>query len=258
MSDILCPHCQSRQSAQAVFCDNCGQRIVADEAAMRLDAPAAPQSTDPTEKRPAVVVAAPAFLRPGPDVAAGRVICPNCHMPNFAGASFCDQCGSSLPSDLPLVPADAAEAAPRGGETPAGRERQSPVEPPSVLELAALQTFIEGAGPRGRAAGRLVILATGAILNFPSDRVEILVGREDPVSNVFPEIDLAQHGGEPGGVSRRHARFVLRGSTVFVEDLQSTNFTFVNRQRVMPGVAQVVRHGDEVRFGRIAARYESP
>ena len=149
------------------------------------------------------------------------------------------------------------------GESGAGsgdsdRQAEATLRRRAVKAPAHSQTILEGGFQRGVLAARLVIVATGAIVNFPDARAEIQVGREDPVSNIFPEIDLTPHGGEEGGVSRRHARFVLQGNTVFVEDLGSTNFTFVNRQRVMPGVRQVVRHGDEVRFGRVATRYEGP
>ncbi|MBI3362355.1 MAG: FHA domain-containing protein [Chloroflexi bacterium] len=105
-------------------------------------------------------------------------------------------------------------------------------------------------------AGHLVIVATGARIEFPPGRTDIYVGREDPVGNVFPEVDMTPHGGEQGGVSRRHARFSLKDGELVIEDLNSTNFTFVNNERVMPGARQAVRHGDEVRFGRIKTRYE--
>jgi pSer/pThr/pTyr-binding forkhead associated (FHA) protein len=79
-----------------------------------------------------------------------------------------------------------------------------------------------------------------------------LIGREDPVSGVYPDVDLTPHGGEDGGVSRRHARLLVEGGQYFVEDLDSTNFTFVNKQKVAPKSRQLLNDGDEIRCGRVA------
>jgi DNA-binding NtrC family response regulator len=50
-----------------------------------------------------------------------------------------------------------------------------------------------------------------------------------------------------GGVSRAHAKLVLRGVEAVVSDLGSRNGTFVNRVRVEG--EQIVRHGDEISIG---------
>jgi pSer/pThr/pTyr-binding forkhead associated (FHA) protein len=70
---------------------------------------------------------------------------------------------------------------------------------------------------------------------------------------VYPDVDLTPHGGEQAGVSRRHARLIVEGGSYFVEDLDSTNFTFVNKQKLTAKTRQPVGDGDEIRFGRIAA-----
>jgi pSer/pThr/pTyr-binding forkhead associated (FHA) protein len=105
--------------------------------------------------------------------------------------------------------------------------------------------------------GKLVVQGTNALLPFPPGKTEIFVGREDPVSGVFPEIDLTDHGGDEGGVSRKHARIYLQGSQVYIEDLNSTNYTYVNQQKVTPGQPFPVNDGDELRFGRVKTNYYS-
>nr|NIV38197.1 FHA domain-containing protein [Anaerolineae bacterium] len=72
-----------------------------------------------------------------------------------------------------------------------------------------------------------------------------------------PQVDLTPHGGEEGGVSRQHARIVVEGGNYFVEDLDSTNFTFVNKQKLAPKTRQAVGDGDEIRFGRVAAVFRA-
>ena len=57
-------------------------------------------------------------------------------------------------------------------------------------------------------------------------------------------------------VSAQHAVIRLDGGRWWVEDLGSTNGTFVNRQRV--DGRSPLRDGDEVRFGRVATRFGPP
>ena len=243
MNEIVCPNCQSRQPAGAVFCDNCGRHLAPPPTALRGGLGALPEALPPLT---------PAFLESGAHSdEPGMLTCPACGSANLAGARFCDQCGSAL--------GDRTEPRPPGGEQRAV-EQTLPETAPLHL-VGSSSTVHEQAQPAARPpglyiAGRLSVEPTGVRLEFPPGRAEIHVGREDPVSNVFPEIDLTPFGGEAAGVSRRHARFSLLDGELVVEDLDSTNFTFVNRKRVMPGTRQVVRNGDELRFGRITARYE--
>ncbi len=48
-------------------------------------------------------------------------------------------------------------------------------------------------------------------------------------------------------VSRRHARFESQDGVVFVEDLKSSNGTFLNGRRIMEAIE--VRQGDEIDVG---------
>ncbi|MER3403626.1 MAG: hypothetical protein C4307_03265 [Chloroflexota bacterium] len=77
------------------------------------------------------------------------------------------------------------------------------------------------------------------------------------------EADLITVGREVGNgivldqeatVSRRHAQFVKQGDTLLVEDLGSTNGTFVNGVRISGPTP--VRPGDVVQFGACAFRVE--
>ncbi len=74
---------------------------------------------------------------------------------------------------------------------------------------------------------------TGRLLMLSADR-EILVGRLDSAHGIFPELDLTVDAGLEEGVSRRHARIYMRDGTCFVEDLDSTNGSFLNGDRITP------------------------
>lgn len=84
---------------------------------------------------------------------------------------------------------------------------------------------------------------------------EIFIGREDPVSNHFPDVNLGPHGGEEGGVSRNHAKLIIQGNQCFLEDLKAVNYTFVNRQRLNEGARQPLNNGDELRFGKVIVMF---
>jgi NAD(P)H-dependent FMN reductase len=94
---------------------------------------------------------------------------------------------------------------------------------------------------------RLVV--TGAPIPLPKD--DVLIGRVKPEVTPAPDVDLVPHGGDQMGVSRQHAR-MLRGSGGWVlEDLNSTNGTFLNGKQISPGQQVRVRTGDIIRFGTL-------
>jgi pSer/pThr/pTyr-binding forkhead associated (FHA) protein len=97
----------------------------------------------------------------------------------------------------------------------------------------------------------LVVAASGARIPLP-EADEISIGREDPVSGIYPDVDLTPHGGEEGGVSRQHARLIVEEGNYFLEDLDSTNFSFVNKQKLAPKTRHALKDGDEIRCGRVA------
>jgi predicted component of type VI protein secretion system len=72
---------------------------------------------------------------------------------------------------------------------------------------------------------------------YPLEAAEISIGRDS--SNMVAINDAE--------VSRRHARMELRGSAYMIQDLGSTNGTFVNGTRISG--MQVLNPGDTVAFG---------
>lgn len=89
---------------------------------------------------------------------------------------------------------------------------------------------------------------------------ELVVGRADNVTDYLPEIDLTPHGAYRLGLSRRHAIILLEGERLVVKDLNSRNGTFVNGVIVASGGTQILRDGDELRFGNLSmrVRFERP
>ena len=54
--------------------------------------------------------------------------------------------------------------------------------------------------------------------------------------------------------SRQHACFIFDGKSVILEDMNSLNGTFVNRQRVFPGQQRVLQPNDVVQIGTVQLR----
>ncbi len=77
------------------------------------------------------------------------------------------------------------------------------------------------------------------------------IGRLDPTSEMFPEIDLSEDNGLEKGVSRRHARITRKNGQVIVEDLGSINGTFVNGKRLAPYLGEVLNDGDQLQLGNL-------
>lgn len=101
---------------------------------------------------------------------------------------------------------------------------------------------------------RLVVTSSGVQLPL-AGKQEFYIGREDPIGQFFPDADLTPHGGDAGGVSRKHARIVVYGNQVMFEDLNSTNGSFVNKVKVQPGQPVPLSDGAEVRLGKVVLTF---
>lgn len=80
---------------------------------------------------------------------------------------------------------------------------------------------------------------------------ELLIGRSDVKASDSPDLDLSPYGAAEKGVSRRHAVIQRGEDTLTLVDLESTNGTYLNGQRLLPKQPRVLRDGDEIRLGRL-------
>ncbi len=111
------------------------------------------------------------------------------------------------------------------------------------------------------ATAKLLIIGTSD-LDSPAynlEKDENLVGRRDPLSNIFPEIDLSKYDPQTK-VSRRHARIWREGGLFLIEDLGSSNGTVVMRVvgdsfRLIPHQPHPLTNGEKVKVGDTTLRF---
>lgn len=83
-----------------------------------------------------------------------------------------------------------------------------------------------------------------------------LIGRWDPDTGSFPEIDLEDVDFD-AKVSRKHAVLECRDDRFTVEDLGSMNGTYINRgPKLKVGTQYRLEPGDELIVGKITLRFE--
>jgi hypothetical protein len=104
--------------------------------------------------------------------------------------------------------------------------------------------------PRGSASGESELVVEDSEVLAPQTRFvlrdsAISVGRSSASDIVLKSDDYA---------SGRHARLTRHGGLLYVEDMGSTNGTFVNGRKTVG--ATPLRHGDTVRIGSTIFRYE--
>ena len=88
---------------------------------------------------------------------------------------------------------------------------------------------------------------------FNLEKDENVVGRRDPQSGIFPEVDLSKYDPQTK-ISRRHARIWREGNSFLVEDLGSSNGTTLmsaasDSLRLLPHQPHTLTNGDRIRVG---------
>jgi pSer/pThr/pTyr-binding forkhead associated (FHA) protein len=88
-------------------------------------------------------------------------------------------------------------------------------------------------------------------IEFPAGKTSFLIGRQDPESEQFPEMDLEAYNAHIFGVGRKHARITIHNGQVYLEDFDSVNGTMINQSRILPARPTLLNDGDEVRLGKM-------
>jgi pSer/pThr/pTyr-binding forkhead associated (FHA) protein len=193
--------------------------------------------------------------------------CSECGYENMDGLDYCDGCGAKLaaadasappagaaapeaPAEAPEAEKPAAEAAPSAAESkpseaPTGEIKPAPAPPaeaPAPAAAAAVAAF--------KARLKIVRGSPRRDQEFPLEDGNNLVGRWDPETGAFPEVDLDADDPE-AKISRKHALIRIAEGKITVEDIGSLNGTYVNRgSRLQPGTPVELKTGDEIIIGK--------
>ena len=185
-------------------------------------------------------------------------ICERCGTGNPTGSRYCDECGTAL-----WLGGGASEGAPRAKNNGSEGRIREPAKagvpaaaPPGSAAVSEQKTSLPLVVSAHKAHATLVIergLSAGK--QFPLSDQEANIGRWDADGGVFPDVDLDTDDPE-AKVSRRHARISLRDGQYLIEDLGSTNGTFVNRgHRLASGERHPLKDGDEIIVGKTFLRF---
>jgi FHA domain-containing protein len=202
------------------------------------------------------------------------ITCDRCKTENLDGSQYCDECGAPLrPNGRPAPRGtsfgqDAGRQAHQdrheGGRHDGGHDGgQNGTHAPSrgahpefAGNRVSAGLSYPPARPGARPHARLVIeRGRSSGKQFMLSEVEAQIGRWDADGGIFPDVDLDTDDPE-AKVSRRHARITLSNGQYFLEDLGSTNGTFINRgKRLPPGQRQALCDGDEIIVGKTFLRF---
>jgi pSer/pThr/pTyr-binding forkhead associated (FHA) protein len=165
-------------------------------------------------------------------------ICNNCQSKQFDGTIFCSECGASLAPNIRR-------------ETTMSLGQRGLTDDLAPQAISAPDPAPAPDGPKIT----LQIMNSGRRINLDIGD-DLLIGRKDNARGIFPDVDLGLDGGYDAGVSRRHAILAHKQNTYTVEDLGSSNGTFVNGRRLAPQTPTTLEHGDELKCGTLLIRVE--
>jgi FHA domain len=205
---MRCPNGHESQATD--YCDTCGVAMVG--------------STQAPGPQPGDTVAVPTVDPHTTGAASDSQECPNCGVVNTGDALFCEACGYDFTTGtMPRTDTPAPGPRTGAGQTgDPGGDPQASIAPPLdgdawVAELwIDPQWYAEQTSPDP-------LPSAGPPEVIPLRHTSLLVGRESKSRDIHPEVDC----GTDNGVSRRHAQLTSDGTRWWVEDLGSSNGTFV-------------------------------
>ncbi|MGW1342578.1 FHA domain-containing protein [Kribbella sp. NPDC002412] len=233
MTTVSCP--SGHPSVSTDYCDVCG---------LPIGAGATPAAAS---------VPAPAVAAPAPPAAPATQTCPNCSESATADALFCESCGYDFTTGTMPRPASSLDLG-----TPA------PVPPaPAETPDWVVERWVD---PDWYAVQQSddPCPSPGLPVVIPLTEKSVLIGRPSRSRNINPEIDC----GDDTGVSRRQAQLSTDGTRWWVEDLQSSNGTYVApaagplpEDPIVPGQRRELNPDDRVYVGawtRLVVRKATP
>lgn len=236
---IACPSCHTPVQADASFCGQCGydlRGVAASGSEAAAPGLEMPDSTIPTQN----------FMASGSagDSAAGE------NTPDFKLPDLVEPDPLVVPEPVGLEAAsESAEPTTSESAEPIPSPSAAPIEsaeigeppapdvPAPPVNVTQLQTL----------TARLRQVQTGTAIEIPRQLSVVRIGK--PNDQTPPDIDVA---GFPNSevVSRVHANLRVEGDVYYLEDVGSSNGTYVNGLPLPVGNRHRLRPGDRIAFGK--------
>ena len=269
-----CPSCGTTVQADAAFCGQCGFNLraatapsvaatIAPDIAVEPDIQPEPVVvTAPGEPIPATVVAAPPppAVEPIPATVVSAPPPPVLEEPEPAPAAV-------EPPPPPVL--EEPEPAPAAVETPpppvleepelAPAAVEPPPPPPVLEEPEPEPTVVEAPPPLAplpitasrtqlqQITAGLVHLQSDTHIELPHNLSVIHIGK--PNDRIPPDIDVSGFSSSEV-VSRIHADIRVEGDACYIEDVGSSNGTYINNLPLLPGNRHRLRPGDRISLGK--------
>ncbi|AVZ31430.1 FHA domain-containing protein [Nodularia spumigena] len=264
-----CPNCGATVQADAAFCGQCGFNLHSNVA------PAA--ATSVATVAPDIPVEVPQLVEPDPILellqpdALGINSDPNANQP--AAAPLPPTAISVQPAEAPA----AAPAPPVAVETPAPAPEPEPA-PPVAVEAPAPEpepepepappVAVEPPAPEPepepepveatpvpsasmtqlqQVMARLFHVQSDREIELPQALSVIHIGK--PNDRIPPDIDVSGFSNSEI-VSRIHADIRVEGDSHYIEDVGSSNGTYINNSPLLPGNRHRLRPGDRISLGK--------
>ncbi|MCW5315895.1 FHA domain-containing protein [Nostoc sp. KVJ3] len=247
-----CPSCGATVQADAAFCGQCGYN---------LHSAGVPHvhPTVATTVTPDVPVEVPPLVPPDPLL---ELLQPDAL--GIGGSSNSHPPASSLPPTEVTVPPQVAvtensppEPEPIVAAQPVVSVKSIPTPPP--LELAPVSeaelpppeipapTATVARTQLQQVTARLIHVQSDRLIELPQNLSVIHIGKQN--DRIPPDIDVS---GFPNSevVSRIHADIRVEGDAHYVEDVGSSNGTYINNLPLLPGNRHRLRPGDRISLGK--------
>lgn len=225
-----CPNCGAPVQTDASFCGQCGSNLL----------PSSPQSP---AKIPATVTLPdmPDLVSPDPLV-----------QPEPLGAEFDIPEPTTTSASIPSTNA-APELPPTVVSQPPSETEASVVPPPPPApEVSVAPPPVRPAAGSAKTqlqqqTARLLHVQTNTAIELPQNLSVIHMGK--PNDQIPPDIDVS---GFPASeiVSRIHADIRVEGGAYYIEDVGSSNGTYINHNPLASGNRHRLRPGDRIGLGK--------
>ncbi|MCC5610221.1 FHA domain-containing protein [Nostoc sp. CHAB 5834] len=251
-----CPSCGATVQADAAFCGQCGYNLHS------AGVPHVHAATVATTVTPDVPVEVPPLVPPDPLL---ELLQPDAL--EISGSTNSHPPESSLPATevaAPPVASPEVAVAESSPPEPAPALEAQPVvfgqsipTPPPLEPAPAFEAEVPPPAPAPTATvartqlqqvtARLIHVQSDRLIELPQNLSVIHIGK--PNDRIPPDIDVS---GFPNSeiVSRIHADIRVEGDAHYVEDVGSSNGTYINNLPLLPGNRHRLRPGDRISLGK--------